>query len=71
MFLSFLKARINEGHFGIETLHLLRIELNSIRYGGNTSYKFSSYRETTYYVPGTYCQCCPDRNNGGSHATPG
>ena len=36
-----------------------------------SKYKFASYRETTYYVPGTYCPCFPDRNNGGSHATPG
>ena len=34
--------------------------MNSIRYG-NTSYKFASYRETTYCIPGTYCQCFPDR----------
>ena len=25
----------------------------------------------TYLVPGTYYQCFPARNNGGSHATPG
>ena len=53
MFLSFLRARVIEGHFGIETIHFLLIELNSIRFGGNMPYEFASYRETTYYVPGT------------------
>ena len=56
MFLLFLGACINEGHFGIEMIHFLCIELNSIRFGGNLSCELASYRETTSHVPGTYCQ---------------
>ena len=51
MFLSFLGARINEGHFGIETIYFLWIELNPIRYGGNTSYKICVLSRN-HVVPG-------------------
>ena len=66
VFLSFLRARVNEGHFRIKTIPFLLIELNSIRFGGNIRICVPSGNHV-WRIIGVFS----DRNNAASHATPG